>query len=127
MTTRNPGRQSERKPERPDPDRPVPVVIREPVERYDEPPLGRTSCGAVFAGAVVAIAVMLVLQTAMLWLGLTAVDSLREANPFEGIGTAAAIGYAVAAALSLFIGGLVTGRLANRVNGTDVFLHGVLT
>lgn len=92
-----------------------------------QPPRGRTSWGAVVAGAVIAMVVMVVLQTAMLWLGFSAVDPLSETNPFDGLGTGAAIGYLVAAALSLFVGGLVTGRLANRVSGTDVFLHGLLT
>jgi hypothetical protein len=71
--------------------------------------------------------VMLVLQVLMLWLGLRTVDPLADANPFEGLGTAAAIAYVVTAAISLFLGALVAGRLANRVNGLDVLIHGLLT
>ncbi len=111
----------------PIPPRPVNVVHHDTVDHDLQPPRGRTSWGAIAAGTVVAIALMIVFQTAMLWLGLSAIDPLREANPFDGLATGAALGYLVAAALSLFIGGLVTGRLANLVNGTDVFLHGVLT
>jgi hypothetical protein len=91
-----------------------------------QPPRGRASWGAVIAGAVMALVVLVVLQVLMLWLGLAAIDPVG-AEPFDGIGMAAAIGYLVTSAIALFIGGLVTGRLANRVAGTDVFIHGLLT
>ncbi|MBA2665527.1 MAG: hypothetical protein H0U69_00665 [Trueperaceae bacterium] len=81
----------------------------------------------MIAGTVMALVVVLVLQVVMLWLGLTAIDPAFEADPFAGVGTGAAIGSLVTAAIALFVGGLVTGRLANRVNGADVFLHGLLT
>jgi hypothetical protein len=93
----------------------------------DDLPRGRSSWGAIVAGVVVALTVMLVLEVLMLWLGLSAIDPAQEANPFEGIGTGAAIGYLVSMAIALFLGGLATGRLANRVNGSDVFWHGFLT
>jgi hypothetical protein len=91
------------------------------------PPRGRASWGAVIAGTVMALVVVLVLQVLMLWLGFTAIDPAFEAEPFEGVGTGAAIGALVTAAIALFVGGLVTGRLANRVNNADVILHGLLT
>ena len=90
-------------------------------------PRGRSSWGAIIAGVVAAFVVMLVLQILMLWLGLSAIDPATAYNPFEGLGTAAAIGYVLTMAIALFVGGLVTGRLANRVNGSDVFWHGFLT
>lgn len=93
----------------------------------DQLPRGRSSWGAIVAGVVVALAVMLVLEVLMLWLGLSAIDPAQERNPFEGIGTGAAIAYLVIMAIALFLGGLATGRLANRVNGSDVFWHGFLT
>ena len=70
---------------------------------------------------------MPVLQVLVLWLGLSAIDPAREANPFEGLGTEAPIAYLATLALALFVGGLVTVRLANRVDGSDVFWHGFLT
>jgi low affinity Fe/Cu permease len=96
---------------------------------YDDErlPRGRSSWSAIVAGVVAAFVVMLVLQVLMLWLGLSAIDPVRESNPFAGLGTGAAIGYLLSMAIALFVGGLVTGRLANRVNGSDVFWHGFLT
>ena len=93
----------------------------------DHLPRGRSSWGAIVAGVVAAFAVMLVLEVLMLWLGLSAIDPVRETNPFDGLATGAAIGYLAIMAIALFVGGLVTGRLANRVNGSDVFWHGFLT
>ncbi len=111
-----------------------------PTERHVEPPIrtsvihddehlprGRASWGAIIAGVVAAFVVMLVLEVLMLWLGLSAIDPVRETNPFAGLGAGAAIGYLAIMAIALFVGGLVTGRLANRVNGSDVFWHGFLT
>lgn len=93
----------------------------------DQLPRGRSSWGAIIAGVVAAFVVMLVLEVLMLWLGLSAIDPTTESNPFAGLGSGAAISYLVVLAIALFVGGLVTGRLANRVNGSDVFWHGFLT
>ncbi|MFO8150590.1 MAG: hypothetical protein R6T93_09850 [Trueperaceae bacterium] len=102
--------------------------IRTPLVYDDEHlPRGRSSWGAIVAGVVAAFVVMLVLEVLMLWLGFSAIDPVREANPVAGLGAGAAIGYLVSLAIALFVGGLVTGRLANRVNGSDVFWHGFLT
>ena len=106
---------------------PIRPPVRTTVIHDDELPRGRASWGAILAGVVAAFAVMLLLQVLMLWLGMSAFDPLREANPFEGMATGAAIGYLAIMAIGLFVGGLVTGRLANRVNGADVFWHGFLT
>ena len=108
--------------------RPTETPIRTPLAYDDEHlPRGRSSWGAIVAGVVAAFVVMLVLQVLMLWLGLSAIDPVHEVNPFDGLATGAAIGYLLSMAIALFVGGLVTGRLANRVNGSDVFWHGFLT
>ncbi len=98
-----------------------------PAEGPPEPARSRVSWGAVIAGTVMALIVWLLIELIMLWLGLGAFDPAVDPRPFEGIGTAAAIGFLVTAAIALFVGGLVTGRFANRVNSTDVLLHGLLT
>ena len=108
--------------------RPSEPPIRTPMVYDDEHlPQGRSSWGAIVAGVVAAFVVMLVLQVLMLWLGLSAIDPVSESNPLAGLGAGAAIGYLASLAIALFVGGLVTGRLANRVNGSDVFWHGFLT
>ncbi len=109
--------------------RPVDAPLKTTVVHEDDEhlPRGRSSWGAILAGVVVALVVMLVLEVLMLWLGFSAIDPAQEANPFDGIGTGAAIAYLVSMAIALFLGGLATGRLANRVNGSDVFWHGFLT
>jgi hypothetical protein len=109
--------------------RPVEVVPSATTVVVDDlqPARGRTSWGAVLAGATIALVVTLLLQVLMIWLGMSAIDPAEEARPFQGVGTAAAIGALVTMAIALFVGGIVAGRLANRVNGTDVFLHGLLT
>ncbi|MDZ7708334.1 MAG: hypothetical protein U5J97_10695 [Trueperaceae bacterium] len=107
---------------------PTEPPVRTPIVYDDDQlPRGRSSWGAIIAGVVAAFAVMLVLEVLMIWLGLSAIDPTRESNPFAGLGTSAAISYLVILAVALFVGGLVTGRLANRVNGSDVFWHGFLT
>jgi hypothetical protein len=91
------------------------------------PARSRVSWGAVFAGTVTAIIVLVLLQLLMLWLGLAAIDPAVEPRPFEGVGTAAAIGTMIATAIALFVGGVVAGRTANLVNSGDVIIHGLLT
>jgi hypothetical protein len=109
----------------------TPPPPRTPVSVVHAPEAGparsRISWGAVIAGTVMAIIVIVLLQLFMLWLGFTAIDPAFERRPFEGVGTGAAIGLLITTAIALFVGGLVAGRTANLVNSADVILHGLLT
>lgn len=96
------------------------------------PPMGRPgllrriSWGAIFAGAVVAISVQLVLSMLGLAIGLATVDPTVEARPAEGLGTGAGIWWVVTGLISLFIGGWVAGRLAAFPRWIDAMLHGLV-
>lgn len=92
-----------------------------------EPARSRISWGGVLAGVAVTLITMVLIHLLMLWLGLAAVDPLGDPRPLEGIGTGAAIASMIGMAVALFLGGLVTGRLANKAAGVDVLLHGILT
>ena len=74
-------------------DRP-PVVT--PADPYAMRPWRRVSWGAVLAGTVVAIMVMLLINLLTLGIGLQSIDPATEAEPLAGIGTGTAIGVIVA-------------------------------
>jgi plasmid maintenance system antidote protein VapI len=92
-----------------------------------EPARSRVSWGAVLAGVAITLVVMLLIDLLVLWLGMAVIDPLGHPRPFEGIGTMMAIVSVLGTAVALFLGGLAAGRLANRVDGLDVLLHGILT
>lgn len=101
---------------------PVAVHEYEDVER----PRSRVSWGAILAGAVVALMVMMLVNLLTLGLGLQAVDPATEQNPLQGVGTGTLIGVVIANVLALFAGGWTAAKLANRPGGMIAALHGIL-
>jgi hypothetical protein len=83
----------------------------------------RLSWGAVFAGLVVATALQIVLTLLGTAVGLTAWDPGESAR---GFGIAAGVWAILSILISLFVGGLATGRLAGILRRKDGALHGVL-
>jgi hypothetical protein len=93
-------------------------IAIEPIGRHS-----RLSWGSVFAGLTVATAVQLVLSMLGAAVGLAAWDPNDSARGF-GIGAGLwALGSTI---VSLFLGGVVTGRLAGVLTGKDGFLHALL-
>lgn len=89
-------------------------------------PFKRITWGAIFAGVVVALVIQMVLSLLGLGIGLGAVNP-TDANPLAGIGIGAGIWWVASMLISLFIGGLVAGRLSGIPGKADSFLHGMLT
>ncbi len=87
----------------------------------------RIAWGAVFAGALLALMVMMLINLLLLGFGAAAVDPAQEQDPLSGIGMGSAIGLIVSNLIALFVGGWVAGRLANKPNTTEGILHGLLT
>ncbi|MDQ3388273.1 MAG: hypothetical protein M3483_02090 [Gemmatimonadota bacterium] len=85
----------------------------------------RLSWGAIFAGFVIATAVQMVLSTLGVAIGMSAFNP-GDGDSASGLGIAVAIWFALTAMVSLFIGGLVTGRLAGILTRNDGRLHGVV-
>lgn len=81
----------------------------------------RLSWGAIFAGLIVAMVTQIVLSVLGLAIGLTVWD---PGDPAAGLAQGAGIWVAVAALISLFAGGIVTGRLAGVLTVGDGALHG---
>lgn len=113
------------------PDRSVTVY-----SEYEHGPLGfgrlsaaikRVSWGAIFAGALVAVVVQLLLNLLGLGIGLQAFDPATEGDSAQGFGTGLAIWTVLSGLIALFAGGWVAGRLAGMPRKTDGMLHGVVT
>jgi hypothetical protein len=83
----------------------------------------RLSWGAIFAGLIVALVLQVVLSVLGIAIGLTVWE---PGDPAAGLGIGAGIWMAVAVLLSLFAGGIVTGRLAGVLTPGDGALHGAV-
>ncbi|WP_213879034.1 TIGR04086 family membrane protein [Pseudomonas sp. dw_358] len=86
------------------------------------PLLDRISWSAVFAGVALALVVSLILNLIGTAIGSASIDPLHESNPVDGLGKGTAIWLVISGTISLFIGGWIAGRLAQREGA----LHGLL-
>lgn len=97
-----------------------------PVDAYPDRPWRHVSWGAVLAGTVVAVMVMLLVNLLTLGFGLQSIDPVTEAEPLAGVGTGTIIGMIIANVLALFLGGWVAGRVAAETRAFEGALHGLL-
>jgi hypothetical protein len=86
--------------------------------------LNRVSWGAIFAGAIIAIALTALLSLLGLGIGLGAADPTR-ADGFEGIPRGTLLWWAVTSILATGIGAFVAARLAGIPHGITGALHGL--
>jgi hypothetical protein len=86
----------------------------------------RVSWGAVFAGAVVAIAIGLMLNALGAGVGATTIDATARGTPSaSNFGIGAAIWVLVSNLIGLAAGGYVAARLSGTSDNTDGTLHGL--
>lgn len=90
-------------------------------------PFKRVSWGAIFAGVVIAFVTMLALSLLGVAIGLGTIDPVEEQNPLAGLGTGAAIWWALSMLAAIFVGGWVAGRLAGVPRKFEAGLHGAVT
>jgi hypothetical protein len=85
----------------------------------------RISWGAVFAGTVTTLAVMLVLSLIGMGIGLSTLDPQTGDNPSgTAIGVGAVVWWVISSLISFYVGGLIAGRAADSRHG---YLHGMIT
>jgi len=80
---------------------------------------------AVFGGATVAVALWVLLQVLGMGAGLTALD-LDDAGSVRNVGIGTSVWTLIAPLISLFVGGIVAGRLATSRDGRNGAMHGFL-
>ncbi len=87
----------------------------------------KLSWGSIWAGALIGIVTMILLNMLGLGIGFSAIDIEDERDPAKGLGIASAIWYVLSSIAALFAAGWVSGRLAQTRRLFDGALHGVLT
>lgn len=97
------------------------IVPREPETHTD---IKRVSWGAIFAGTVVAMALMVLFTTFGIAIGAAAIDPLYDNSPFSGIGVGSALYMIITQIIALIVGGFVAARLAGVPRVTASILHG---
>jgi len=101
-------------------------IVTEREEMPPGPPARpRISWGAVFAGAVTALAAQLLLSLLGLGIGAATVKPTTQDNPLHGLGYLAIIWWLATGTASLFAGGWVAGKLAG-VPREEAAMHGVV-
>ncbi|MDT0641790.1 hypothetical protein RM553_02995 [Zunongwangia sp. F363] len=86
----------------------------------------RSSWGAIFAGALTALAVAFLLNLLGLGIGLTSIDPMTESDPLAGLGTGTIIWWGLSNLAALFVGGMVAGRMSGFPSAADGGIHGFL-
>src|SRR4029450_10373926 len=96
----------------------------EPLRGFDRPFAG-ISWGAIFAGAIVALATQLVLTLIGTAVGLATLNPATGQTPSgPRLGIGVGVWLVISSLVSLFLGGYIAGRLAGTFNG---WLHGLAT
>jgi hypothetical protein len=87
----------------------------------------RISWGAVFAGVVIAVAIMVVLNLLGLAIGLATIDPATGETPGgRTLSIGAGIWWIVSALIALYVGGWVASRLAGAFRSETGTMHGLL-
>jgi hypothetical protein len=87
----------------------------------------RISWAAIFAGAMVALGIQLLLSLLGMGIGMGSVDPLREPNPLAGLGIGTLIWWTITLMIALYAGGWVAGKLSRTMNRFESMMHGILT
>jgi len=101
------------------------TVARQNYGRGFDRGYARVSWGAIFAGAVLALAAQIVLTLIGVAIGLATIDPAAGDSPnASSLGMGAAIWWCISSLISLFFGGFIAARLGGTFNG---WLHGLTT
>lgn len=90
-------------------------------------PRKKLSWGSIWAGALIGIVLLILLNLLGVGIGFGSLDIQEEQNPAKGLGIGAGIWYLLSSLIALFAAGWVAGRLAQTRKLFDGALHGILT
>lgn len=101
--------------------------VREVYNVENSDPRRKLSWASIWAGALIGIVLLILLNLLGLGIGFGSLDIQEEQNPAKGLGMGAGIWYLLSSLIALFVAGWVAGRLAQTRKLFDGALHGVLT
>jgi hypothetical protein len=105
----------------------TPVVNEVTTAVTTDVPVRRISWGAILAGLTVSLVAMIGLNMLGLAIGAATVNPRLDADPITpALGTGAAIWILGSNIISLFLGGIVAGRMAGMSDNIDAMLHGIV-
>ena len=97
-----------------------------PAEDMRSMMLNNVSWGAIFAGAVIALVVQVILNLAGIGIGAATLDPRTGDNPAAGaLGIGAGIWFAISTILAALVGGIAAGRLSGRPKASTTAWHGL--
>ena len=102
-------------------------TLKSDYDRNDGRPVRRISWGAVFAGALVALLTLTLLNMLFYGIGISTINTASEQNPVAGLGVGTLIATVISNLVALFLGGYVAGKLAGTPRRFPSLMHGVLT
>jgi len=88
--------------------------------------LSRVSWGAIFAGATIALGIIILLGLMGTAMGFGAIEP-GSGNPFDGLGIGTAIWWVITSVLALAIGGFAAGQAAGQTDRSSAMAHGAAT
>lgn len=87
----------------------------------------RVSWGAIFAGAITSLAVMLALVSLGMGIGFIAAPAVDAAGGAMGLGIGSGIGLLLCGIVAYYVGGWVAGRLTGIARISESVLHGFVS
>lgn len=96
-------------------------------QRGGTPWLKKLSWGAIFAGVLVSLVVMLMLNLLGIGIGLTSINPMTEQNPMSGVGTGAIVWWIVSNLIAIFAGAYIAARVAGVPIRSISLIHGLLS
>lgn len=94
---------------------------------YNKIPQKGISWRAIFAGAIAALSLMLILNLIGLAIGLWSIEPTEERNPLSGLRTGSIIWWIISNLIVLFTGGFVAARVGVSFSNISGIIHGIMT
>ncbi len=96
-------------------------------KEIQETKISRVSWPAIFGGTLIMLITLMLLSLLGIGIGISSINPMEEAHPFQGIGMGALIWWVVSNIIAVFAGAYTAAKLTNLSYKFSGILHGILT